>query len=120
MRSRGALTWFAVDTCIHTSPKVVDLASKLGLDLDTTVGKLCRLYAWAKTTGNESGYIGFIPNEEIAGILRWNKKPQVLVGALTSSGILDKDEDRGYTIHGWYERNGKSTEKARKDAERKA
>ena len=52
MRSRGALTWFAVDTCIHTSPKVVDLASKLGLDLDTTVGKLCRLYAWAKTTGN--------------------------------------------------------------------
>lgn len=120
MRSRGALTWFAVDTCIHTSPKVVDLASKLGLDLDTTVGKLCRLYAWAKTTGNESGYIGFIPNEEIAGILRWNKKPQVLVGALTSSGILDKDEDGGYTIHGRYDRNGKSTEKARKDADRKA
>ena len=57
MRSRGALTWFAVDTCIHTSPKVVDLAAKLGLDLDTTVGKLCRLYAWAKTTGNESGYM---------------------------------------------------------------
>lgn len=121
MRSiRGALSWFSVDCCIHTSPKVMKLAGLLGLDLDTAVGKLCRLYAWVKMSGNEDGYIGLIPDDELAGIMRWNKKPSILIEAMTDSGILDIAEDGGYVLHGWYERNGRSTEKARKDSARKA
>ena len=118
MKSRGALTWFSLDCCIHSSPKIIELSAQLGLDLDTTVGKLCRLYAWAKTSGNVDGFIGRFPPDELAGIMRWTKKPKALVEALTKSGLLDEGED-GYRLHGWYEANGKSTEKSIQDAARK-
>ena len=118
MKSRGALTWFSLDCCIHSSPKIVELSAQLGLDLDTTVGKLCRLYAWAKTAGNIDGFIGRLPADEIAGIMRWKQKPEKLIKTMTECGLLDESED-GYTIHGWYEANGKSTEKSINDAMRK-
>lgn len=117
MKSRGALTWFSLDCCIHSSPKIIGLSNALSLDLDTTVGKLCRLYAWAKTTGNVDGNICQLPADEIAGIMRWNKKPAVLVSALIENGILEKTGS-GFSIHGWYEANGKSTEKSINDARR--
>ena len=118
MKSRGALTWFSLDCCIHSSPKIIELSSLLGADLDTTVGKLCRLYAWAKTSGNVDGFIGHFPPEELAGIMRWNKKPDKLVSALIASGLLDEEKD-GYRLHGWYEANGRATEKSINDAARK-
>lgn len=117
MKSRGALTWFSLDCCIHTSPKIVKLSDALGLDLDTTVGKLCRLYAWAKSSGNVNGFIGMIPADEIAGIMRYKGKAKKLVDALLDSGLMDSSE-AGMTIHGWYEANGKSTEKSARDSAR--
>ena len=112
--------WVAVDCNAHTNPKIIKLADLLNLDIDATVGKLTRLWAWAKLADNENGYIGALPATEFAGIMRWNKKPQTLLNALIESGLIDGNSDGGYTLHDWYELNGKSAEKARKDRERKA
>lgn len=111
--------WFAADCCIHTNPKVVELAAELKLDIDATVGKLCRLWAWAMLSDNESGQIGKLPASEIAAIMRWNKKPDALLRALVNHRFLDQTEDGGLELHGWYEMNGKSAEKSRRDRERK-
>lgn len=118
MAAGKKITWFAADCCIHTNPKVLELAEHLKLDVDTLVGKLCRLWAWAKLCGNESGHIGKLPDQEIADIMRWRKSPRILVQALVDLGFLDEDAT-GKTIHGWYELNGKNTEKQRHDRERK-
>lgn len=120
MKSRGALTWFAVDCCIHTSQKVVQLSDDLKLDIDTVVGKITRLWAWAKTTGNENGFIGKLPDDEIAGIMRWKKKPCELISALVDNGFIDVDDGGNRWLHGWYEMNGKATEKSRNERERKS
>lgn len=111
-------TWFALDCNIYTNPKVCQLSLKLHLDIDSTVGKLGRLWSWAKLAGNEYGYIGRLPSSEIAGIMRWTKKPDTLVDALVECRFLTRDEDGGLSLHDWYEFNGKSTEKSRKDRER--
>ncbi len=119
MKSRGLTTWFAVDCLVHVSPKVLLFAEYLKLDVDTAVGKLTRLWAWAKMAQNESGVLGPLPDEELAGIMRWRKKPDLLVKALILSGLIETTHDGAMCIHGWYEVNGKSAEKARKDRERK-
>ncbi len=119
MKSRGITTWFAMDSMIHVSPKVLHLAELLHLDVDTTVGKLARLWAWAKLAQNERGELGRLPDEELAGIMRWKKKPELLTRALLEAGLLERGAEGGLIIHGWYEVNGKSAEKARHDRERK-
>ena len=119
MKSRGITTWFAMDSMVHASPKVIDLSERLNLDVDTTVGKLARLWAWAKMAKNEDGNIGKLPDKELAGIMRWKKKPKALTDAMVDSGLLDRVDTGELIIHGWYDVNGKSAEKARKDRERK-
>ena len=119
MRSRGLTTWFAVDCLVHVSPKVLRFAELLRLDVDTAVGKLTRLWAWAKLAQSEDGALGPLPDAELAGIMRWKKKPDDLVNALILSGLLDTSADGALYIHGWYEVNGKSAEKARRERERK-
>ena len=111
--------WVAVDVRIHTNEKINDLANALGLDVDTTVGKLIRLWAWAKTDEIEDGRIGRIPAAEIAGIMRWNKKPEVLIDRLITCGLLSLEKDGSLWINDWYEYNGKATEQARKERDRK-
>lgn len=110
--------WFATDCCIHTNPKVIDLSLELKLDVDATVGKLARLWAWAIQSGNETGDIGNLPDQEIADIMRWKKSAKALCNALVEFHFLDATET-GRSIHGWYEMNGKNMEKLRKDRARK-
>lgn len=119
MKSRGMTTWFAMDSLVHMSPKVLLFAEYLKLDVDTAVGKLARPWGWAKLSASETGELGPLPDEELAGIMRWKKKPDMLVKALFLSGLIDMEEGGVMFIHGWYEANGKSAEKARKDRERK-
>ena len=119
MKSRGLATWFAVDCLVHVSPKVMLFASFLNLDVDTAVGKLTRLWAWAKMAQNESGVLGPLPDAELAGIMRWKRKPDELVDALIHSGLMETTDEGALCIHNWYEVNGKSAEKARRDRERK-
>ena len=119
MKSRGLTTWFAMDSLVHMSPKVLFFSEYLKLDVDTAVGKLARLWAWAKLSASETGELGPLPDEELAGIMRWKKKPDMLVNALILSRLIDLEEGGVMFIHGWYEANGKSAEKARKDRERK-
>lgn len=112
--------WVAVDCDVHTNPKIIDLAAALKVsDIDLIVGKLCRLWAWAKLRGIEDGRLGRLPDQEIADIMRWRKSAKALVAALVEFRLLDQTEDGGYVLHDWYELNGKATEKARKDRERK-
>ena len=112
--------WVAVDCDVHTNPKIIDLAAALKVsDTDLIVGKLCRLWAWAKLRGIEDGRLGRLPEQEIADIMRWRKSAKALVAALVEFRLLDQTEDGGYAIHDWYELNGKATEKSRKDRERK-
>lgn len=110
--------WFAVDCNVHTNPKTNRLADMLKLDVDTTVGKLSRLWAWAKSTNNETGDISFLPDQEIADLMRWKKKPSILISALTECGFLDVGNG-SKVIHGWTELNGDLCTKRRKDKERK-
>lgn len=112
------ILWFAIDCNVYTHPKTMRLAETLKLDVDTVVGKLGRLWGWAKLSGNETGEIGFLPDQEIADIMRWKKKPSVLTGALVDCGFLDRT-DNGKSIHGWTELNGRMTEQKRKDNDRK-
>lgn len=112
-------TWFAMDCNIFTNPKVLRLAAALKLDVDATVGKIGRLWAWAMLTGNEDGFIGFLPDEEIADIMRWKKKPAALVCALVECGLLDDGED-GKSLHDWTDLNGNFQSKKRRERERKA
>lgn len=119
MKMRGLTTWFAVDSMIHLNPQVLDLSTRLGLDVDTTVGKLARLWSWAKLAQVETGELGMLPDTELAAILRWKKKPALLTEALLASGVLVRHEDGVLCLTDWYEINGKSAEKARKNRERK-
>ena len=119
MKARGMTTWFAMDSMIHLSPQVLDLAARLGRAVDTTVGELARLWSWAKLARVESGDLGQIPDRELAAVLRWKKKPSELTEALLAAGVMTRTEDGSLFLPDWYETNGKSTEKARKDRERK-
>lgn len=110
--------WFALDCNIHTHPKTLRLAETLKIDVDTAVGKLSRLWSWAKQNGVEDGDIGFLPPSELADIMRWKKKPAVLIDALMECGFLDKT-DGGIFMHGWLELNGRLQAKKRADRERK-
>jgi len=110
--------WIALDCNIYTNPKTIELADVLGLDIDTTVAKLSRLWSWAMLAGNESGDITHLPPEEVAAIMRWKKKPEMLYCALVSHGFIDVTDNRKI-IHDWHELNGKQIIKKRQDRERK-
>lgn len=112
------IKWFAIDCNLFTHPKILGLSSSLNIDVDTLVGKLGRLWAWAKLSENEDGHIGHLPDQEIADIMRWKKKAGTLVDALVEHGFLDVCEG-GKILHGWAELNGEFTRKKRKDSERK-
>ncbi len=114
----ATISWFAVDCNVHTHQKTMRLAFALKLDVDTVVGKLSRLWAWAKQNGVEDGNIGWLPDREISDIMRWKKKPAVLIDALVECGFLDRN-DNGLSMHGWAELNGKLQSKKREDRERK-
>ncbi len=111
-------SWFAIDCNIHTHPKTLKLAGMLHLDVDAVVGKLARLWAWAKQNGVEDGNINWLPESEIADIMRWKKKPSTLITAMEDCGFLDR-KDGGFSIHDWFELNGKLQSKRREDRERK-
>lgn len=111
--------WIALDCNIHTNPKTLELSAVLCLDVDTTVGKLTRLWSWAAQSGNETGDITHLPSEEIAAIMRWKKKPEVLMMALVVHGFIDVTEEKRF-LHDWTELNGKMMAKKRFDRERKA
>lgn len=112
------ITWFAIDCNLYTHPKMIKLSLCLKTDIDTLVGKLGRLWAWAKLSGNEDGNIGQLPSQEIADIMRWKKNAGALVDALAECGFLDVGED-GIFLHGWAELNGDMTARKRRDRERK-
>lgn len=112
------MTWFAIDCNLYTHPKMTRLSAALKTDVDTLVGKLGRLWAWAKLSGNEDGNIGQLPDQEIADIMRWKKKAGTLVSALVDCGFLEVSET-GKFLHGWAELNGEFTKKKRRDNERK-
>lgn len=112
------LTWFAIDCNLYTHPKMLKLSEALKTDVDTLVGKLGRLWAWAKLSGNEDGNIGQLPAQEIADIMRWKKSAKSLCAALLECGFLDQTE-AGLFLHGWSELNGEMTRKKRRDCERK-
>jgi hypothetical protein len=116
---RRKKTWLAVDACVHTNPKVMLLASALNLDIDSAVGKLLRLWAWAMASGNEAGDITALPPSELAGIMRWNKKASALYDALLQCGLISEDADGTKRINNWYEMNGSLMEKMREDSKRK-
>lgn len=112
------ITWFAIDCNLYTHPKMLRLSSSLKTDVDTLVGKLGRLWAWAKLSGNENGEIGELPAQEIADIMRWKKGSKALLSALIECGFIDASED-GIFLHGWAELNGNMTAKKRRDNDRK-
>jgi hypothetical protein len=103
---------------VHTNPKILNLSTLLKTDVDTIVGKIERIWAWAKIDGNESGEITHIPPAELARIANWNKKATVFMAALIECGFIDNIDGRLF-IHEWYKINGKLIEKQRKDRERK-
>lgn len=112
------ITWFAVDCNIYTHRKVLALAQLLSIDVDTLVGKLGRLWAWAMLAGSETGEMPHMPEQEIADIMRWKKPAKKLVTAMIQCGLLE-EVDGTIFIHDWTELNGGLAERKRKERERK-
>lgn len=113
------ITWFSMDCNVYTNPKILQFAQEAKLDVDAAVGKLGRLYAWAAQCGSEDGDITFLPPQEVAEIMRWKKKPGLLLELLERCGLLARTETGQIRIHGWDERNGSFLRNRRKDRERK-
>lgn len=111
-------TWFALDCSIWTNPKIAKLAGMLNVDIDAAVCKIARIWSWAMLSENEDGEVTYIPDDELAGIARWKKKPSVLVSALNECGFIDDVDGRKF-LHGWASANGKYPRRKREDRERK-
>ena len=112
-------SWFALACNVYTHPKTLRLAEALHMSVNETVGALGRLWAWAVQSSNEDGVIGFLPERELADIMRWRKKPAILLQALLDCGFLEQTA-QGKCLHDWAELNGKFQTKKRTERERKA
>lgn len=113
------MTWFAIDCNIWTNPKVKKLADVLRVDQEAAVCRLARIWSWAMLAESEDGEITHIPDEELAGIARWKKKPSDLAAALVECGFVDVRDGRRF-LHGWGAINGKFQASKRRDRERKS
>lgn len=98
------MAWIELHDTLPDHDKVLELSEALKMDKDMVVGKLVRLWTWA-LNNREDGLFKARDVATIAEVMRFAKKPQILVNALVEARLLDATPD-GYYIHDWDERVG--------------
>ena len=93
------MAWMELHDTLPDHPKVICAAAALGMDKDTFVGKLVRLWVWA-LNHRESGRLLEGELETVAEVMRCQERPAALVAALVEVGLLDRVKG-GYVIHDW-------------------
>ena len=93
------MAWMELHDTLPDHPKVICAAAALGMDKDTFVGKLVRLWVWA-LNHRESGRLLEGELETVAEVMRCQERPAALVAALVEVGLLDRVRG-GYVIHDW-------------------
>lgn len=81
-------------------PKMLDLASRLGIGLDAAIGKMTLLWDFAQDYATR-GDIGKLPDGAIAMACVWSGDPKVFVDALVDAGWLDRNDEHRLVIHDW-------------------
>lgn len=104
------MAWIELHDNLPDHPKTIASSAALKLDKDAMVGKLSRLWTWAANE-REDGFVSDTEIQTVAEIMRWTKRPQLLMDGLCTipprgtAGFLER-VDGGYMIHGWDERIG--------------
>ncbi|HYM95803.1 MAG TPA: hypothetical protein VET26_00745 [Candidatus Sulfotelmatobacter sp.] len=95
-----------------------DMADALGLDTDTLIGKVARVWAWSLDNAAPKGFVGGLnPTRAVEEAAHWTGKRGAFVkAAIRYGGILKQVEDR-FLFRGWEKRYGAILEKAAKWAE---
>lgn len=81
-------------------PKMMDLASRLGVNHREAIGLLDLLFDWAIDYAIR-GDIGKWTDAVIAGSIGWTEDASLLVTALVDSGWLDRSKEHRLIIHDW-------------------
>lgn len=98
------MEWLQVETTLPDHRKIARLASELKLSRVHAVGLVVCFWLWA-VHNREDGVLEDIDTDTIARVTDFKGKPEKLVSALCSCGLLDR-LDSGYVIHDWEERVG--------------
>lgn len=98
------MEWLQVETTLPDHRKIARLASELKLSRVHAVGLVVCFWLWA-VHNREDGILEDIDTDTIARVTDFKGKPEKLVSALCSCGLLDR-LDSGYVIHDWEERVG--------------
>lgn len=97
-----------------------DMADALGLEPDTLLGKVTRLWMWTRINAAPAGLVGGLdPIRAIEHAAHWTGKRGAFVKAAVAHGGILKWEGDQLLVRGWKKRYGAALEKAGKDAERK-
>lgn len=96
------MAWIELHQAVWTHRKTFAFAEALGLDADTAVAKLARLWSWALDNAPD-GDCSSLSDAVIAYGANWVGEPAQFVQALSESGYLDADRK----LHDWEEYGGK-------------
>ncbi len=105
--------WIKIKTDLHTDPAVIGMQMETGLEADTVVGKLVRVWAWANTH-TEDGHAPCVTLEWLDGFLDCDG----FASALVDVGWLDVG-DGALVIPKFDRHNGKSAKSRSLSRERK-
>jgi hypothetical protein len=83
-------------------PKLLNLASRLGIQKYAAVGLLEMLWHWTAKYA-PSGAIGKYSDADIARGLGWDGDAQVLIESLVWSKFVDHDDEHRIVIHDWFD-----------------
>jgi hypothetical protein len=82
----------------YRHPKMLDLASRLGIPVAFAIGLMCKLLDWAADFAPQ-GDVGKYSNGTIAMALGWTGDPDKLVDALLAARWLDQCRQHRLLIH---------------------
>ena len=95
-------TWIRFDTTLTRHPKVIRLATQLGVPRHQAIGILCELWSFAINYA-EDGDLSQFSDAEISYALEQNGNT---VKALVAAGFIEEDGNGGRHLHDWYEYQG--------------
>jgi len=109
--------WIKLYVTLLSDRKVDELADELGIDDNTALGLMARLWLWAPANAPD-GVIERPRPSLIARALHWSGDPGRLLEALISARVLDEIEDGQVELHGWQERQEELLKALAEKAER--
>lgn len=98
-RGRPRTFWIPVEAGVHDRSKTIDLAARLGLTPDATVGLLTRLWLW-NLQERSTGDVTNLQPMMLAHAARWNGDAEKFVDDLRESEWIRTKRGREY-LSGW-------------------